>query len=277
MKYLVVPRMRVQAANMMGASFLMGGPPLCAAYGFGEALCHHAGGGAKVTGVALIHHDREALGQSFYGVFSPQQRRGAAFTFGKSSRGSDYSSKNEHALSLQPVACAHMSVSVVWELEQMADMHAAEAFLHGARFAGGDIVRHGPVYECRSMEEALRGIGGGYVLTDRRDLLENRQKDQASLMVEALGEVPDAEKGNSWLAAACVGYAAVTPFEHRSGVRNGFLHAFAEPLVGMVQYCSLRTWLREHDAEEALWRPVWPEDAGDVFVLRQDTEESVDW
>ena len=31
MKYLVVPRMRVQAANMMGASFLMGGPPLCAA------------------------------------------------------------------------------------------------------------------------------------------------------------------------------------------------------------------------------------------------------
>lgn len=82
---------------MLAASFLMGGPPVFAAYGLGEALCFHLGGGAKVTGMALIHHNREALGQSFYGVFSPQQRRAAAFTFGKSANGSDYSSKNPHA------------------------------------------------------------------------------------------------------------------------------------------------------------------------------------
>jgi len=70
MSYLVFPRVRVQAANMLSASFLMGGPPVFAAYGLGEALCFHLGGGAKVTGMALIHHNREALGQSFYGVFS---------------------------------------------------------------------------------------------------------------------------------------------------------------------------------------------------------------
>lgn len=277
MKYLVFPRIRVQAANMMSASFLMGGPPLCAAYGLGEALCHHVGGGAKVTGVAFIHHDREPLGQSFFGVFSPQQRRGAAFTFGSSSRGKDYSSKNEHALSLQPVACAHMSVSMIWEMENMEDMCAAEIFLHDAHFAGGSIIRHGPVGEYRSMDDALRCLGGGYVLTDRRDMLEGKGKDQAALLVEALGAAPDAEKGNTWLAAACVGYAAVTPFEHRAGVRNGFLHAFAEPLVGMVQYCSLRSWLRENDAEDALWRPLWPEEAGDVFVLQQDKEAYNEW
>ena len=115
MSYLVFPRVRVQAANMLSASFLMGGPPVFAAYGLGEALCFHLGGGAKVTGMALIHHNREALGQSFNGVFSPQQRRAAAFTFNKQAffasktppPGSDYSSKNPHALSLQPVACAH--------------------------------------------------------------------------------------------------------------------------------------------------------------------------
>lgn len=67
MSYLVFPRVRVQAANMLAASFLMGGPPVFAAYGLGEALCFHLGGGAKVTGMALIHHNREALGQSFYG------------------------------------------------------------------------------------------------------------------------------------------------------------------------------------------------------------------
>ena len=82
MKYLVFPRMRVQAANMMGASFLMGGPPLCAAYGLGEALCHHAGGGAKVTGVALIHHDREALGQmaNFLGILQSEWAGAQAFS-----------------------------------------------------------------------------------------------------------------------------------------------------------------------------------------------------
>lgn len=32
MSYLVFPRVRVQAANMLSASFLMGGPPVFAAY-----------------------------------------------------------------------------------------------------------------------------------------------------------------------------------------------------------------------------------------------------
>ena len=41
MSYLVFPRVRVQAANMLAASFLMGGPPVFAAYGLGEALCFH--------------------------------------------------------------------------------------------------------------------------------------------------------------------------------------------------------------------------------------------
>ena len=137
MSYLVFPRVRVQAANMLSASFLMGGPPVFAAYGLGEALCFHLGGGAKVTGMALIHHNREALGQSFYGVFSPQQRRAAAFTFGKSANGSDYSSKNPHALSLQPVACAHLRVSIIWKLEQVAGVMEAREFLHRARLSGG--------------------------------------------------------------------------------------------------------------------------------------------
>ncbi|MFQ8889711.1 MAG: hypothetical protein ACLR7Z_16550 [Bilophila wadsworthia] len=51
MSYLVFPRVRVQAANMLSASFLMGGPPVFAAYGLGEALCS-SGWRAKVTGMA---------------------------------------------------------------------------------------------------------------------------------------------------------------------------------------------------------------------------------
>ena len=276
MSYLVFPRVRVQAANMLSASFLMGGPPVFAAYGLGEALCFHLGGGAKVTGMALIHHNREALGQSFYGVFSPQQRRAAAFTFGKSANGSDYSSKNPHALSLQPVACAHLRVSIIWKLEQVAGVMEAREFLHRARLSGGLVTGHGEIVLEDSLEAAFDRVGNGYVVTDRRDMLEDKGKNQAELLVEVLGAQPAAGEDNTWLSAACLGYAAITPFEHRSGARCGYIHAFAEPLVGMVQYRSLRQWRKEADAEEALWRPVWLDDRRCAFVLRQEQAEPED-
>ena len=276
MSYLVFPRVRVQAANMLSASFLMGGPPVFAAYGLGEALCFHLGGGAKVTGMALIHHNREALGQSFYGVFSPQQRRAAAFTFGKSANGSDYSSKNPHALSLQPVACAHLRVSIIWELEQVAGVMEAREFLHRARLSGGLVTGHGEIVLEESLEAAFDRVGNGYVVTDRRDMLEDKGKNQAELLVEALGAQPSAGEDNTWLSAACLGYAAITSFEHRGGVRGGYTHAWAEPLIGRVQYRSLRQWRKEADAEEALWRPVWLDDRRGAFVLRQEQAEPED-
>ena len=276
MSYLVFPRVRVQAANMLSASFLMGGPPVFAAYGLGEALCFHLGGGAKVTGMALIHHNREALGQSFYGVFSPQQRLAAAFTFGKSANGSDYSSKNPHALSLQPVACAHLRVSIIWELEQVAGVKEAREFLHRARLSGGLVTGHGEIVLEDSLEAAFDRVGNGYVVTDRRDMLEDKGKNQAELLVEALGAQPSAGEDNTWLSATCLGYAAITSFEHRGGARCGYPHAFAEPLVGMVQYRSLRQWRKEADAEEALWRPVWLDDRRGAFVLRQEQTEPED-
>ena len=276
MSYLVFPRVRVQAANMLSASFLMGGPPVFAAYGLGEALCFHLGGGAKVTGMALIHHNREALGQSFYGVFSPQQRRAAAFTFGKSANGSDYSSKNPHALSLQPVACAHLRVSIIWELEQVAGVKEAREFLHRARLSGGLVTGHGEIVLEDSLEAAFDRVGNGYVVTDRRDMLEDKGKNQAELLVEALGAQPSAGEDNTWLSATCLGYAAITSFEHRGGARCGYPHAFAEPLVGMVQYRSFRQWRKEADAEEALWRPVWLDDRRGAFVLRQEQTEPED-
>lgn len=276
MSYILFPHVRVQAANMLGASFLIGGPPLFAAYGLGEALCHRLGGGARVTGMMFIHHDREALGQAFYGVFNPQQRRGAAFTFGKSANGSDYSSKNRHALSLQPVACAHLRVSIIWELEDVYAPEEAADFLHQSRLAGGLVTGHGEVALTDSLSESVNRVGSGYVVMDRRDLLESRDRNQAELFVESLGAMPMSEDQDTWLSAACLGYAAITPFAERGGAREGCEHAFAEPLVGMVQYRSLRQWRKDGtDLEDALWRPVWLEDKMGAFVLQQDRPDEL--
>lgn len=275
MSYLVFPRVRVQAANMLSASFLMGGPPVFAAYGLGEALCFHLGGGAKVTGMALIHHNREALGQSFYGVFSPQQRRRRVHVRQVGQRQRLLFEKPARPF-FAAVAAAHLRVSIIWELEQVAGVKEAREFLHRARLSGGLVTGHGEIVLEDSLEAAFDRVGNGYVVTDRRDMLEDKGKNQAELLVEALGAQPSAGEDNTWLSATCLGYAAITSFEHRGGARCGYPHAFAEPLVGMVQYRSLRQWRKEADAEEALWRPVWLDDRRGAFVLRQEQTEPED-
>ena len=155
-------------------------------------------------------------------------------------------------------------------------MKEAREFLHRARLSGGLVTGHGEIVLEDSLEAAFDRVGNGYVVTDRRDMLEDKGKNQAELLVEALGAQPSAGEDNTWLSATCLGYAAITSFEHRGGARCGYLHAFAEPLVGMVQYRSLRQWRKEADTEEALWRPVWLDDRRGAFVLRQEQTEPED-
>ena len=266
MQYLVLPHAHVQAGNLCNTNYLIGGPQLMAAYGLGEFVCYRLGGGARVTGFLLVHHNLQPLGETFKGVFQPQQRRGASFTYEKS-HDSDYSSTNKHALSLQPTATAHSEVSIVWEVENLEDVLSAVDLLDRAKFAGGLITRHGEVKGVDDVFEALKIIRTGWLVADRRDLLEERSANQLEEMITALGTKNDSK--NSWLSATCLGYAAVTPFATRSGAREGYEHAFGEPLVGMVQYVSMRKLLNKEVSDaNVLWRPGWIGDHDDVFLLQ---------
>lgn len=51
---------------------------------------------------------------------------------------------------------------------------------------------------------------------------------------------------------------------HRAGVRGGYEHAFAEPLIGLVQFISQR----QHAGPVPWWRHGWSAD--DVFLVTQD-------
>jgi CRISPR-associated protein Csy2 len=61
-----------------------------------------------------------------------------------------------------------------------------------------------------------------------------------------------------------LGYATLTEFAARKGAREGYLHAYAEPLVGLVQYVSVH---RLADRPLPLWRYAWPRE--DVFIVTQ--------
>jgi len=259
--FLVISHLRIQSANIHNASFLLGGPPILPGYFFAHALSRKLN--FQVDGVAMIHHQMNPQGQFFYGVFSPQQRRGAAFTF-DANRGRDYSSKNPHALSLQPVATADLSVTLLISCEGLRSIEGVETFLHSAKFSGGLVVDNGSPEIFSSIEEAVNSIGNGFAVLDRRDLLEPREgRNQAELFIEALGARSHADVDLSWMSATCLGYAGISAFEDRAGAREGYQHVFAEPLVGLVQYRSLRACVDLN----ILWRPEWI--SGDVFRVCQ--------
>ena len=71
MSYLLIPDMRVQTANIHHSSFLLGGPPVMAAFFFAHAMGRQLGKNVRVNGTAYIHHHMDVLGQSFYGRLSP--------------------------------------------------------------------------------------------------------------------------------------------------------------------------------------------------------------
>lgn len=269
--YLVLPHLRVQGANIYNAAFLMGGPPVLPAWFLAHALGRDVDMADDVLSLAFVLHSLSPLGQYFYGNFNPQLRRGAALTFGPS--GTDYSSKNKHALALQPVACAHLEASLVVGVRDLAATEGVSGLIRRRRLAGGIITGLRAPILTDDLEEALRRVGPGYVVRDRQDLLAGVAADQrAATFVEVLGRKPSSAAKTGWLAAACLGYAAITPFEQRAGAREGYDHAFAEPLVGLVQYVPLRRCLEEDAAARTLWRPQWV--APDVFRIWQDPDHS---
>lgn len=276
MSYLLIPDIRVQTANIHHSSFLLGGPPVMAAFFFAHAMGRKLGKNVRVNGIAYIHHHSDVLGESFYGRVSLQQRRGAAFTF-SNKPGKDYSSKNEHALSLQPVASAHLRLSLIIDIDNLESWSSVNRFLHRARLSGGHIISHGDPTQYDELDEAIENAPAGFFVMDRSDLMKTgNDTNPAQTFIDQLGSKSDKETGNTWLAAACLGYAMLTPYASREGAREGYEHAFAEPLVGLVQYRSSRQLVDDPDVENeaVVWKPEWVKE--DVYCLHQDIDSSIE-
>ncbi|RMH09773.1 MAG: type I-F CRISPR-associated protein Csy2 [Nitrospirae bacterium] len=264
MTYLFLPRIQVQAANALATAWIINATPLFAINMFGHNLGRKIG--AIPAGVAVIHHDAQLLGEregkGFYGRMHPQQRRGASFI-----DRADYSSKNQHVLSLQPTASCHLLLSLMFAFETSIDLEAVNTFLLSARIAGGQIIDYGKP-EVLGDEAALRGrLRTGFWVIERDDLMQ-AESDPLAAVVKAIGEkaVPanEGDLPNSWIVPTVLGYAALTPFEARAGARGGYLHAYGESLVGLVQYVSVRDY---GDRPLPLWHYQWIGE--DVFVIKQ--------
>jgi len=264
MTYLYLPRIRIQAANAHATSWVINAAPMMALNMFGHNL------GRKLeafpSGVAVIHHDAQLLGESegkgFYGRLRPQQRRGASFI-----DKNDYSSKNPHALSLQPTASCHLTVSLVLSFEDPFDVEEVEEFLSTARIAGGQVISWGEPAVFHEEAELRRSLRSGYWIIERRDLLEG-QKNPLETIIQTIGHkaepAPEGALPNTWIVPTVLGYATITDFQDRSGAREGYPHAFCESLVGLVQYVLVRKYGSQ---TLPFWQYQWLND--EVFVIQQ--------
>ncbi|HGY4640580.1 TPA: type I-F CRISPR-associated protein Csy2 [Acinetobacter baumannii] len=287
-RYVVIPRMRVQNANMQTNGFLLGGVPLFAANMFAHHLARQLG--TQDEGIIYIHHDQQRLGGQAYGRFTPAQRRGAVF-IGKK----DYSSKNKYALSLQPTASCHLEFSLVIKFSSSRiSPEKLTNILKCSRFAGGQIIDFLEIttHAENELETALKKIKTGFAILDRQDLLieyqQRKQINRVQAFTQLLALKADAlraffnDQNLSWISATNLGYALLEPLtDQRAGIRQAqdqenTAHAYAEPLTGIIQYFSLGEILRRnteaeddtwHNLQKLLWTYHWPQD--DIFLLKQ--------
>lgn len=287
-RYAVIPRIRVQNANMQSNGLLLGGVPLFAANMFAHHLARQLG--TTDEGIIYIHHNQQRLGGQAYGRFTPAQRRGAVF-IGKK----DYSSKNKYALSLQPTASCHLEFSLV--IKFSSSRISPEKLTHilkRSRFAGGQIIEFLEIttHAENELEAALKKIKTGFAILDRQDLLIEYQQRQQINRVQAFTQLLALkvdtlraffnDQNLSWISATNLGYALLEPLtDQRAGIRQAqdqetTAHAYAEPLTGIVQYFSLGEILRKnteadddswHNLQKLLWTYHWSQE--DIFLLKQ--------
>lgn len=265
--YVLLPRLQVQAANAQAAWWLLNAAPVVAATLFAHNLGRQTG--RFPVGVGIVHHDAQFLGERFYGRLRPQQRRGAVFV-----DNDDYSSKNKHALSLQPTATCHLNWSLLLAYADGGpSAHKLNTFLSRARLAGGQIIAHAKPQALENPGAVRKTVRSGYWLIERGDLMAEgdpldaliratTQKAAGTAAPAAEGQPPPAP--SSWIVPATLGYAPITEFARRGGVREGYPHAYAEPLVGLVQYVSVHQYT---EPSPPLWRHAWLD--SDVFVVTQ--------
>lgn len=258
-KYITLPRLVIVDATAQPVWWLIGAPPITAYTGFARALTRSlCQGRAEVhhQGVAIIHHDAQFDGECFHGDLSVHQRRAVSFI-----SKDDYAKGADTQMAHQPTARCRMVVSLVIRLpdELAVNLDTVRQFLRGGRLAGGTIMpfrhhEHMALFSSDEDEEGLKMLASGFSITDQSHLLSAEHTagrdplDRLFIRTRRLAR-PSTEQSDDnplpWLMPTTVGYREITPRIHRSGVRlnaqsEPFLHAYAEPLVGLVQYQPFR-------------------------------------
>lgn len=296
--YLLLPRLEIQNANAMSSTCTIGFPAMTAWLGAVHALERKL----KEAGFPKLHYSGTAVSchafelqvyrgpgdwkNSIIGVAKPLQKKGVKFVtppFIEEPR-------------------VHLTVSLLLETSDVETyeiphfMKTLKRLLPSMKWAAGDLLRcEAPAILTRSPDatddrEILYQLMPGYVLIERRDLLEDTMsagQESLDALLQNLsihhqarrdktGHVTGWETGRSnagWIVPIAVGFKGLTPLGHMKNQRDPKpLHRFAEPVLTLGEF---RLPMRFQFIEDILWHYDYEEDAA-LYLCRNQKSRMTD-
>jgi CRISPR-associated protein Csy2 len=252
-QFLHVSHLKVTGANVLSASWLVSPAQVIPALMFSHNMGRRTG--FSPTGVAIVHHDYNLVGEWFSGGFGAYQRTeiGAGVS-GNKVRGPS-----------QPTILANMELSLYIEFEGDPPSESAlkKFFEGGIRFSGGTAQIRKPNSGYRQIVEGVKKESGFWIV-DRTDLVDPKQP--LNSIVNNIGFKNFNKGKDSWLCPAVLAHVMA---EGPIGTgREDYPQYYGEPCVGLVQYisvheykdfCSSQTELSNRTTPILWWGtiPVW--------------------
>lgn len=263
MNYLVVT-FKARKINMLQHTALFSAAPvfagIMAMYSLDYKL-KQLKRGLNLQGVGIVHRNTAPWMEVTYDgnglLKTPVQRRGAYLI--------ERGRKDKKVLSsMLPMVLADLEWTMILAVESRhVDINHLSSILGTMRIAGGDIdensIKINPLLE--SLKNALGTISSGFWIEDASDLLDQYKHRWTSLT--PVGKLLEICLRENWVVPANLGYALLERPVRRNGSREGYEHAFAENMIGLVRFVPMST-CRDKIEPEMLWRWGWD---GNQFLV----------
>ncbi len=301
--YLLLPRMQIQNANAMSSTCTIGFPAMTAWLGGVHALERKIRRAefSKIhfSAVAVACHDFQlrVYGKSknhrssIIGMLNPSKLETTA-------KGENQKLKRP---SFIEEAKIHLTVSILIEvnginaLEVDSFLKVLSNCLLISRWAGGDLFHYGKPdlllideADIREERDVLRRLMPGYVIIERRDLMESAMKEGEESLSALLrflavqhrarrdenGQVTGwkrTREAPGWIVPIAVGFKGLTPLGHAACQRDPDMpHRFVESILTLGEF---QLPCRFHHIEEILWHYEYHDDSALYLCRNQKSEE----
>jgi CRISPR-associated protein Csy2 len=273
--YLLLPHMRIHNANALSSLLTVGVPAMTGWLGAVHALERKI---KETDGWGTVRLLRTGI--SFHKT-DLQVCRGPGGNFYLAATANPLTENGERP-PLIGEPRIHLEVSLLVELKGVNGdneeqfLQAVRRFLPTLKMAGGDILSVGKIQLLYADQETpatirkvLRALMPGYVLVERRDLMnkeECSEKDSLARLLYALQITYTAEKDETgkvlswtssrafrgWVVPISVGYRALTPCGRVRNQRDpSLLHQFAENVITLGEF---KMPYRFNTVDEILWQ-----------------------
>jgi len=293
MNLLAAKRMRVSGASALSSPYTIGIPSISGMYGFVERLAYEIRNlgidPSFESACFVIHgHKLRAKEENKRGVMVPYGKLWPGTVSGNHVKPASFIENPEIDLEVSVLVRFEEGVSqkTLRKVPKEAKRLISSGFL---RFAGGDVTNADSVgvetFSAETGYEAAKRLGPGFVILERRDVLEEEFERTGDVFHALLASVsPQVKIGtdeegryearyerrhDGWLFPIGVGFMRISPFaENVKGARSGTRHAFAEAVATVGEAKSL---YRVENLEEATWRPAV---RGDYYVYTTKRSEN---